>query len=620
MAEFNRIALLKTHQPVPVFLNYLVADLTELAGLAAAIRPLVDDLTIPVGPADRDPLGAFEAFMARRRPDLVGLSVFTGGARSAARYAEIAKRHGAFVVAGGYHPSALPEEMLASAHVDAVVRGEGEETLRELIARGPSEEVAGLSYRDGERIVHTPDRELIADLDTLPLPLRELRPMRFGLDGLHYHVDSVFTSRGCRARCTFCANHLVGKRWRERSLDHVMAELEAILPSRNGSRKQIKLWDPNFMTDVERTAALCDRIIEHGLHRKFQFIAETRVEDIVRGREVLTRMREAGFVRLGSGVESPNEDTLRLIRKGVRPESVALAGELLDRAGIHFSKFFVIGHPNESPEDILRYADFAATPGVRKQSAQFFVLTPYPGTQSRLDYEAAGTIASNDWDLYNNYLSVIEPNGISQLALQSLQGAITIQYSLLKRVERGDSTLKLAARTLVLAVAFARAAQSHTSHGQDQIEACLWETLANLRNVPASRSPRSPGRTRQQSVTLRFHHRGQPPVTVRFENRDGGEPIRVERGWTARRRGLRHLTIDLSVEHLLDLSASVDVRATGNSLATLRFRPSAMKLEWLLSLAGQLARTAAVLARLGLFALRARLLGTPPTKARDRSS
>lgn len=217
--SFRSVALLQSHQRMPPVHDYYVPDLVELCGLAAVIRDQVSELAIPLAPTDRAPFATFERFMRRQRPQLVGISSFTAGARSALGYAAIAHRYGAFVALGGYHPSAVPDEVLASDVVDAVVRGQGELTLAELVRTGSPEQVAGLSYRDDGRIVHNPDRSEVPALDDLPLPLRELRPERFGRRGLDYHTDTIYGSRGCRGRCTFCANHLIVGHERETASD-----------------------------------------------------------------------------------------------------------------------------------------------------------------------------------------------------------------------------------------------------------------------------------------------------------------------------------------------------------------------------------------------------------------
>ncbi|MCP4896549.1 MAG: radical SAM protein [bacterium] len=604
MVEFKSLALVSAHPPLPAMLNYGISDLTELCSLAAYVRDLVDDVAIPVGPSDRDPLTGFSAYMNRHKPDLVGISTFTCGARSALKYAEIAKRHGAFVVMGGYHPSALPEEMLASPVVDAVVRGEGEETLRDLIVNGPSRRVPGLSIRDGEDFIHNPDRPVIEDLTTLPLPLREVRPKRFGLDGRHYHTDSIYSSRGCKARCVFCANHLVGKKWRRRSNRHVMEELAEIAPARKGKRKHVKLWDANFMTDTDQIAELCEMIIENGFHKEFRFSAETRIEDIIRSREILPLIHEAGFSQLGSGIESPNPETLRSLRKGINLEGVAEASRLLSEEGIHFAKFFIIGHPNENRSQILEYPDFAVSKSVTKESAFFFILTPYPGTRTYEEYHENGMIASYDWDLYTNLGAAIEPNGISRLSLQALLCTVQTQYSLVKRLARGDSFDRLAGKLIMPLLANAKLLQLYGTGSDEELQDYLWEALSQLQDIPPRTVEHKGSRHSDQSLVLRFHNWRGTSVDAVFQHDGDQESFRIGKGFgdEFKRKRIIHLSIPL----LYRMMSTFDLRKDPHDIITLKLKPSTMKPAWILSLAGTLIRVSWLIGRLSLFHLRKR--------------
>lgn len=607
MSEFRNVALISAHPPIPALLNHGISDLTDLCSLAAYIRESVDEVAIPVGPTDREPLAGFESFMRRRKPDLVGISTFTCGARSALEYAEIAREHGAFVVAGGYHPSALPDEMLASPFVDAVVRGEGEETLQELVEDGPSDRVQGLSFKDGDRVVHNTDRPVIEDLDALPMPLRSVRPPRFGLDGLHYHVDTVFSSRGCKARCVFCANHLVGKQWRRRSNEHVLRELSEITPNRSDDPKLVKLWDANFMGDTELTAELCEMIIENGFHRRFRFMAETRIEDIVRSKDILTLLREAGFYQLGSGIESPNPETLRHLRKGIQLDGIYEASRLLAQAKIHFVKYFIIGHPNETLSDILDYADFAVTEGVNQQSAIFFALTPYPGTKTFEDYRENDLIDSYNWDFYTNYGAVIRPNGISRLTLQALVGTLATQYSLRKRFARGESLGQLASKLFGLLIAVAKVLQLYGSHSDAELKQCLFDAVGMLRDLPPRKAaPKSRNRM-PAGIALRFHSANMRAVDVVFERDLSEERVTVEEpsdASTERRR-----TYHLSVPLIYRFASILDLRRDGHDIITLRRRPLSMRISWCLSVARLLVRAGWLLGTMGAFHIRQRLFG-----------
>lgn len=595
MAAYSSVALVSAHPQIPAFLSYGISDLVELCSLAAFIRDVVDEVSIPVGPADRDPLAGFSTFVGERRPQLVGISAYTCGIASALRYARIARESGALVAVGGYHASALPDELLASDDIDAVVRGEGEHTLRELVLDGPSRQIRGLSFKDGRQVVHNPGRPLIDDLDTLPAPLREIRPRRFGLDGDDYHVDTVYASRGCRGNCTFCANRLVGRRWRPRSSQRVVEELASIAPGRRRKPKLIKLWDADFLTDAGRVLELCDQIIAAGLHTRFRFVAETRVNDIIRARGILGRMREAGFHSLGTGVESPNPDTLRWIRKAVEPEAVQQAARLVASSGMSFSEFFVIGCANETVSDILAYADFAVAGGHRKQSAYFFILTPYPGTQVWTEYSQQGLVASRDWNLYTNYHAVIEPNGIPRLTLQALAGTLPMQHTLAKRFARGEPFSRLALKMMVILLASAKATLAQTSYRREELEDCVWQSLAYLRDV----APRQRSGRQRRNLRLMFYPRGHDPIAVTFASDGSTDRIVVTRGEPAAARGTT--TWRFSLQHLHRLVELIDVRRTGHDLLVLIFRPTAMRLTWLLGLALQAVRLAPTLVAIVAF-------------------
>ncbi len=577
MASFRTVALVQAHQRIQPAQDYYVADLVELCGLAAAVRDAVDDVWLPVSPHDRDPLGTFERFVRRARPALVGISAFTAGARSARDYAAIAKRSGAAVVLGGFHPSALPEEVLDQPEVDAVVRGEGEEALRELVLSGSPAEIAGMSWRRDGAVVHNPLRPPIADLDALPGPLRELRPERFGLAGLDYHTDTVFASRGCRGRCVFCANHLVGRSWRGRSEESILGELLALPSPRRGRVKTVKFWDSNFLSSPERVEALCDRIIELGLQRRFRFIAETRVEDIVRAAPILEKMRAAGIVRIGCGVESPNRSTHRHLRKGINLGHVERAAELLTAARIRFTKFLIVGHPGETEADILAYPEYSLSHGAAMQKSTFFVMTPYPGTDLAAEYERNGWIASRDWDLYTNFGAVVEPGGLSAARLQVLRAAVAIRYDAARRFLEGRTPLAALDRIAEPALLTAMILLQRGEHSREAVA----ELVMDAFTAAAGTAARSPAAHRRRPGTaLAFHLPGRDPVLFAIRRHEDREILSIGPPAPGRHGG----TLHLSVPHLVRAAARLDFRALANDAGTLTRSPRAFRLAWAPSL------------------------------------
>jgi magnesium-protoporphyrin IX monomethyl ester (oxidative) cyclase len=570
MAGFRSVALLQSHLQVPAWHIYYVPDLVELCMLAAVVRDRVDDVAIPVSPTDRDPYATFERFMRARRPELVGISSFTGGAVTARTYAEIAKRLGAFVVVGGYHASALPEEVLRLPHVDAVVRGEGEEAFAELVRSGSPEGIPGVSHRGNGGFVHNPQRPPIADLDAFPPPLREIRPPRFGLAGLDYHTDTIYGSRGCRGKCVFCANHLVGGAWRGRSLEQQIAELETIRPPRRGRWKYVKFWDSCFLEDPERVAGLCTMILGRDLNRQFRFIAETRAEDVVRAAEILPLMRRAGFVRIGCGVESPSRATHRTLRKGLNLSHVERAAELLTAANIQFTKFLIVGHAGESEADILAYPDYSLDHGVRLQNTTFFVMTPYPGTELAASYRERGLIESEDWNLYTNFGAVVAPNGIPSTRLQVLHAAVGIRYGALRRFLAGKGMVRAAEKLVEPLLLLTKVELVRGLRSSADIAAAMHDALAA---AGTSGSRTRPTRRRlSDRLALRFHLADGRSVAVGVVERGGEQELAFRAGPARLDSRRRHFELHVSLERLVALGQSLDYQRLGSDGMTLYWR------------------------------------------------
>ncbi|MFQ5964710.1 MAG: B12-binding domain-containing radical SAM protein [Candidatus Scalinduaceae bacterium] len=415
MSYFKNVCLLKAPQKVDIPYGLILSDITEVCYLAAIVKEAVDSITIPVNTYAPNPLRDFKRYLRTYPSDMIGISSMTGAYTNALEYAKIAKEHNLYVVLGGYHPTALPDEVLKSPYVDAVIRGEGEFTFKELVNDGPSEGVQGLSFKDNGNIIHNPDRDVIADLDVLPQPLREIRPKRFGNKGADYLFDTVFTSRGCRIKCSFCSNDMVNKNWRHRSPLNVIEELKMIHTTKK--RKILKIWDANVLTDVDRMEKIVDLMFENNL-TNFKIWTESRTTDIIRAERIMQKLHDIGLRHVSLGIESPNLETLKKIRKGTTPKTCEKAIEILNDYKIKVQGYFIIGHLNETVEDIKRYPEYAKTAGLKQ--AVFMVMTPYPGTQIFYEYKNENSINSYRWDMYNNFGTVVEPNKIDLKTLKKM--------------------------------------------------------------------------------------------------------------------------------------------------------------------------------------------------------
>jgi magnesium-protoporphyrin IX monomethyl ester (oxidative) cyclase len=415
VSYFKNICLADAPQHYAVPIPVAVSDLTEICYLAAMVEEEVDSVAIPCHPYDPDLYRNFSAHLKARPANLVGISSMTGAFNNALRLAEIAKKSGAFVVMGGYHPSALPRDTLKSPWIDAVIIGEGENTFRELVINGPGKEIQGLAYKDNGSVVITEPRPLNRDLDSFPHPARHLRPVRFGEAGSAYSFDTIYTSRGCPRTCTFCANDTVHKRWRGRSPENVLEELGSL---HNPKRKKfLKIWDANFLLKLKRAERICDLMIEGGLTH-FVLWTEASVGDIIRAEPIMDKLYGVGLRAVNLGIESPNAETLRQMNKKQTTNDAAKAVGILKNHGIEPNGYFIIGHHHESVEDTRAYPAFASELGIR--NAVIMVMTPYPGTVIFNEYASQKRIASFDWDMYNNFCPVVETDGMDTATLKKM--------------------------------------------------------------------------------------------------------------------------------------------------------------------------------------------------------
>jgi anaerobic magnesium-protoporphyrin IX monomethyl ester cyclase len=157
-----------------------------------------------------------EGELKRFRPDIVGITVTTPTLFDVRNnILKIVRQIAgdAMIVLGGPHASALPEDTLHdNPEVDVVCRGEGEFVMLEITQQKRLNDILGISYREGERIIINPTRKLYRNIDDFCFPARDLLDMEFYckpnpyvMHGLYMRSTTVFTSRGCPYNCTFCA-------------------------------------------------------------------------------------------------------------------------------------------------------------------------------------------------------------------------------------------------------------------------------------------------------------------------------------------------------------------------------------------------------------------------------
>jgi radical SAM superfamily enzyme YgiQ (UPF0313 family) len=331
-------------------------------------------------------------------PRLAGITSFSINLHAAGNLLRVVKQAcpEALTVWGGPHVSFDDGNILRRyPWADAVVRGEGEETLAEIARRTERQEgmagVSGATWRDARgEIRRSPDRPFQPKIDLWPRPawhlLRLSQYLAFA-DGA-----SLLTSRGCPHRCVFCVGRkMIGARGRFRDPAAVADEMEAL--ARLGFRR-LRVEDDLFTFHKERAMAICREIERRNLRIRWRAYARVDTVDP----RLLKRMKEAGCERLLFGAESGSPEILKKIRKGITPEQTRRAVEMTREAGIGVLASFVIGLPGETPETLRQTVEFADS---LHAPYSLNLLTPYVGTEVREGAEEWGIrIHTDDWNFY----------------------------------------------------------------------------------------------------------------------------------------------------------------------------------------------------------------------------
>lgn len=326
-------------------------------------------------------------------PDVVGITCFTVQLVDVMHSIRAARSAGVqYVVLGGPHINDFPKESLALEGVDAVVKGEGQQPLLELLKVWEDGEVAkGINgvIAHSDDPIPVDDVYFSNDLDTYPIIDRTL------VDYTRYYdvmgeggvFTSIVTSRGCPYRCTFC--NTPRHRYRVQSPERVCEEIEACL--RLGI-KEVYFVDDTFNITNQRVHDLCDEIIRRGL--EFSWTVRFRVKGV--DRPLLLKMKEAGCSRIQLGVEQGTEEGLLRLKKDVTSREIESAFMLCREVGINTVAYFMIGTPVErSRQDVLDTIEYSIR--LKPDFVMYNIMTPFPGTTLYDEGVRDGVLALEPW-------------------------------------------------------------------------------------------------------------------------------------------------------------------------------------------------------------------------------
>ncbi|MFA6450041.1 MAG: radical SAM protein [bacterium] len=338
--------------------------------------------------------------LASFAPDIAGLTSITPTWHDAIRIAKDIKemRPETSVVFGGLHATLFPEETLASGAVDLVIRGEADFALNELIRTGSPKDVPGaVSLTNGKPDYSAP-RDVVEDLDTLPFPAWEkFETNRYRMSHLTERLRPggfIETSRGCPFGCIYCDKTIFGRRFRAKSPERVVSEIEAML--RLHKFRELHIVDDGFTTDLNRAKEICRLIVSRGLKFNFNLFNGVRADRL--DDELCGLLKRAGCWQVAFGVESGNERVLESVSKGLSKDSIRRAVGLCKKHGLETFGFFMIGFPEDTAKTVLETINFAVE--LDMTISKYDIAVPLPGTPMFETLDRKGLIKTRDWSQY----------------------------------------------------------------------------------------------------------------------------------------------------------------------------------------------------------------------------
>ncbi len=344
--------------------------------------------------AEKNALEIILDLASQFQPSLVGFYTMTWTFREAAALAKKIKPLApkAKFVVGGPNVTCLPKASLEEDVFDFGVVSEGEETIKELVNEIEKEapdlsRVKGIIYKENSQLKANDPRLLIDDLNSLPLPARDLLPMKnyFDISTRRKHFATLLATRGCPFQCTFCdRRNRMGRRWRVRSTENIISEIKQIKD--NYQIKEFMFFDDNFIVDKEWVRRLCQQII----NEKLNIIWECRARVDMVNEEILKIMRQAGCYRIRFGFESGNNKILKILKKGITVEQSLACAEMCKKAKIEMFGYFMMGSPYETEKNLQETMDLALK--IDPSFALFSKTILIPGSELF------------DWAVKNNYI------------------------------------------------------------------------------------------------------------------------------------------------------------------------------------------------------------------------
>jgi len=402
------------YMPFPFFLAYATAVLERANIEVMLIDGIAEELTEP----------EFLAKVSQYQPNLTVLEASTS---SIGADIDIAKRIRSTIPPSkiafcGPHVLMYQSEFLQEhPELDFVLQGEYEHTLLDLVnrlhTRQDLAQVSGLIYRNNGTVTVNVTRPAIDNLDELPWPSRKMLPMTKYCDlGNVLPLPSVqmWASRGCPYQCIFCCwpQIMYGEhKYRVRNPVDVVDEMEWLI--NEYGFKSVYFDDDTFNIGKDRMLKISAEIKRRNLHIPWAMMARADTTDV----DTLRSMQDAGLIALKYGVESGVQDLVNACQKSLDLNKVSETVQQTKDLGIKVHLTFTFGLPGETKRTIEQTVAYAIA--LDPHTAQFSIVTPYPGSKYFDILDKQGYILSRNWQEYDGYNhAVIRTDNLTQLDLE----------------------------------------------------------------------------------------------------------------------------------------------------------------------------------------------------------
>ncbi|MBW2192440.1 MAG: B12-binding domain-containing radical SAM protein [Deltaproteobacteria bacterium] len=308
------------------------------------------------------------------------------------------------VILGGRYATEYADELFDYIpRIDGIVRGDGEEAAREIVQKGISPDIDGLSFRLNGKILHNPNRKL-EPVRSGFYPDRKLRRYKYlvAADGFtsDIQMDLMLGSRGCPYNCKFCDfkfNPLGEKRkWSIRTPESVVEEIKTM------EADVVGFADDIFTADMDWVEKICDLLLQEGIKKKY--VINARLE-IAKRPYVLKKMDKAGFMLFLVGIESAQDKTLKSMKKGFNTAKVAEYFNILRQFNFIYHGYFIIGNIGESKQEIFDIVKYASALGVDTLGLSVLRATRFSPLKDMVEEVNGYHIDAASGKVYSDWLS-----------------------------------------------------------------------------------------------------------------------------------------------------------------------------------------------------------------------